>query len=792
VALCLAGEALGQKQADLALLTAPLPVDDERKQKPLPQPWSHGPLLPVRVILRDFAARGLPAPGARAAAKHLWDFIAAELEAAQLGDYAPLLLKDLRQSGGLLLLDGLDEVPAAETRRAQLKQAVEDFAASFPKCRLLVTGRTYAYQQQDWRLAGFTEAVLAPFSRGQIRQFVQRWYAHLAALRGLNAEDAQGRAALLENAIFGGERLLGLAERPLLLTLMASLHAWRGGSLPEKREELYADTVDLLLDWWERPKVVRDAQGRPVVQSRSLSEWLKVDRQQVRALLAELAFQAHAGQPSLTGTADLRAGDLVDGLLRLSQNPDVNPALLLEHLSQRAGLLIPRGVGVYTFPHRTFQEYLAACYLTDHDYPEQLAGLACRDFQRWREVALLAGAKAGRGSAAGLWSLVDALCYDELKPGCPAAQEWGAHLAGQALAESVDLSRVGERQQPKLARVQHGLVRVLESGQLPALERARAGDTLAALGDPRFDPQRWRLPKDDTLGFIEIPAGPFLMGSDQQQDPQAYGIELPQHTVDLPGYWIARYPVTVAQFAAFTAAGGYAEPRYWPEAQAAGFWSPDGIKGYGDDAPRRQPLSLRAAFMLPNHPVVGVTWYEMLAYNRWLDEQLRAYSRTLQATSIFWQKLAAGELYVTLPSEAEWEKAARGMDGRVYPWGPEFDPNLANAEETGLGATSAVGCFPAGASPYGALDLSGNVWEWTRSLWGENYRLDYPYPYTDRLAAREDLAAPADVARVQRGGSFYNGSRLVRCAYRRRYGPVLGGGYGGFRLAVCVPSNSAL
>src|SRR6185503_20722174 len=106
------------------------------------------------------------------------------------------------------------------------KHAVEDFGRSFKKCRILVTSRTYAYQKQDWRLPGFAEAVLAPFSPGQIRRFVKGWYRHMADLRGLHPDDAQGRAAQLEGAIFGSERLAELAQRPLLLTLMASLHAW--------------------------------------------------------------------------------------------------------------------------------------------------------------------------------------------------------------------------------------------------------------------------------------------------------------------------------------------------------------------------------------------------------------------------------------------------------------------------------------------------------------------------------------------------------------------------------------
>ena len=270
---------LGHAHSNLSLLTAPLP-DDEGQEQEESQPWSHGALLPVRVILRDFAARGLPGRGEQARAKHLWDFIAAELSGATLAEYTAHLHQVLQGQGGLLLLDGLDEIPEASQQRDQLKEVVADFVSVFPKCRLLVTSRTYAYQKQSWRLSGFREAVLAPFSQGQIRRFVAGWYSHLSSLRGLDREDAQGRAVLLERAIFGSERLLALAERPLLLTLMASLHAWRGGSLPEKREELYADTVNLLLDWWESPKVVKDAEGQTRVEQPSLVEWAEVGSRQ--------------------------------------------------------------------------------------------------------------------------------------------------------------------------------------------------------------------------------------------------------------------------------------------------------------------------------------------------------------------------------------------------------------------------------------------------------------------------------------------------------------------------------
>jgi hypothetical protein len=280
VALCMAGELLGHPGANLSVLCTPVPAEEARAQRhndaPL-QPWQHGALLPMRVILREFVARGLSPPGQSATARNdtLWQFIVAELPAA-LHDFAQPLRDTLLNAGGLLLLDGLDEVPDADQRRAHVKAAVEQFAATFSKVRILVTSRIYAYQRQDWKLRRFAEAVLAPFATAQIQHFVQRWYAYVGPLRGLSAAHAQGSAAQLTEIIRRNPRLYELATRPLLLTLMAWLHAWRGGSLPEQREELYADAVDLLLRQWEDQKVIRQPDGTYAVLQPSLREWLQV------------------------------------------------------------------------------------------------------------------------------------------------------------------------------------------------------------------------------------------------------------------------------------------------------------------------------------------------------------------------------------------------------------------------------------------------------------------------------------------------------------------------------------
>ena len=278
-----------------------------------------------------------------------------------------------------------------------------------------------------------------------------------------------------------------------------------------------------------------------------------------------------------------------------------------------------------------------------------------------------------------------------------------------------------------------GVLSSLGKALLEMVKGLPAGRVLSALGDPRFREEAWHLAGEPLLGFVEVPAGTFLMGSDPQQDTEAYEDEQPQHPVDLPAYYISRYPVTVAQFRAFVEDSGH-EP--------------------ADED------SLRGA---DNHPVISVTWTDALAYCGWLTERLAGWPDTPEPLASL---LRDRGWKVQLPSEAEWEKAARGADARIYPWDGGASPNLANYDDSGIGATSAVGCFPGGRSAHGCLDMAGNVWEWTRSLWGADLSdPTFTYPYIPS-AEREDTSAGREVCRVLRGGAFSNGSRGVRCACR--------------------------
>jgi formylglycine-generating enzyme required for sulfatase activity len=555
-------------------------------------------------------------------------------------------------------------------------------------------------------------------------------------------------------------------------------------ALPERRVELYQKYVETLLKSWNLARGLDGRAGRDL------------DVIETVRLLAPLALWMQETSP---GKGLVRREAMRRQLVEICARrelaaPEQEAERLIADMREHAGLLLERGPGEYGFIHLTFQEYLAAVAigLAGQGRPQEvgrsLAGHV--DDDNWREVILLTVGYIGiiqqQDQVAGqvAWHLVQA----RGRPG------QGAVLAGEAI---LDAWPGGVDPQTRRKVIQILDRTTAADRRVPASLRAAAGNLLARLGDPRPG-----LGTVSDLQFCHVPAGPFSMGS-SEEDELAYAAEKPLHRLELAyDYWIGRYPVTVAQFGAFVADGGYKKARYWPEAQASGEWRAGQIRHRSytveekrlkviDEEMVDSPYDFGDPFNLPNHPVVGINWYEALAFCRWLEEQLVASPRQLavsgrQTTAVEIGRLLTAKGYrLTLPSEAEWEKAARGAgDWRRYPWGDQPDPNKANYHDTGLEATSAVGCFSGGASPYGCEEMSGNVWEWTRSLWGREWaRPDFGYPYNP-ADGREDLQARTDVLRVLRGGSFALTREDARCAVRHRLDPAYRNWSGGFRVVL--------
>ena len=248
-------------------------------------------------------------------------------------------------------------------------------------------------------------------------------------------------------------------------------------------------------------------------------------------------------------------------------------------------------------------------------------------------------------------------------------------------------------------------------------------DNHSASSDPK---QEFINPTDGAV-MISIPAGEFLMGS---ADSEGYRNEKPQRTVYLGSYYIDKFEVTNVQYREFMRETGCEPPRDWSDYDTRKL----------------------------NHPVVGVSWYDAVAYAEWAGKRL--------------------------PTEAEWEKAARGTDGRNYPWG-NIPPDTggryrANYKVERYGATnrysntSPVGSFPLGASPYGVMDMAGNVWEWCSDWYDSGYY---------RKAPTQNSTGPsAGKHRVLRGGAWLNDDTFyLRCAARGWHAPALRFHYVGFR-----------
>ena len=529
--------------------------------------WTHGPLLPIRVVLRRYAEH-LPTGDQPARAGDLWRFISQDLDASGYGlsgkamDYVERIA---RTKGALIVLDGLDEC-GDEVRRGRVLGAVKELMRSAgPQCRFLLTARPYAWPAGPDPERGVY--ALAELNDDQIEQFIRAWYAALVRRKWRQPGEIGSK---IDDLLQARQRrdLLPLARNPLLLTLMATLHTNRG-RLPDDRVDLYNDSVDLLLVRWNQQvgadKALLDALNVPGLKLSSLRE-----------VLEGLAFKVHGENVGQEGTADIGEDRLVRAFRPLLKGSRDKAAMVVDYIDTRAGLLIGQGSRdgerQFTFPHRTFQEFLAACHLAGQvDLNARGVELARQHAGHWKEVLVLAArqAKSDRGAA-----LADALIGGE--PFDPARDTTAANTdLARAVIAAEQLLEIGVA---NLAGVHHRdavrkrVVSWLASG-LQACERepdprdrAYMGDLLSTLGDPRFDPERFYLPADDLLGFVRIPADPeFRIGTrkaDEERVTEIIGYEFGEDESNdaltpTPDFYIARFPVTVAQFRAFVDASGY-------------------------------------------------------------------------------------------------------------------------------------------------------------------------------------------------------------------------------------------
>jgi len=610
--------------------------------------------------------------------------------------------RELEAGRCLILLDGLDEAPDEDVRK-QMSDLADNILKAYPGNQLVLTSRPAALTAEVMP-AGFSLVDILPLDDAAMTSFLNHW---CQALYPETPEKAQQYQNALIVALTAKPEIRRMARTPVMLTALAVVH-WNQHQLPEQRFELY----ESILTWLFRARKHRP--GR-----------LKADT--CRMLLQKLALAMFTHPQGRQRIVDLAwAAETVAALMK---TPDKRSAqkeaeYFLRDEMIDSGIIVRRN-NALEFWHLSFQEYLAAYEIAGlvEDDQEKLLFKKERIFSpEWHETILLLAGVLHKQGVNKVNQLVDLILHHT-------PQENNADLLPQQ-ARSVallggiqnDLSTLdykpGNKAYDAVIHRVEGIFDVKTFRAVPAAIRSQAADALALAGDPRFD----------TIEWIDIPGGEFYMGAQktneagQNFDPDAYNIEEPVHAVKLSAFQMSKYPITVAQYKKFIEADGYKNKEFWKA---------------GDFAEREAPDEWDEQLLHPGRPVVYVRWYEASAFAAWIGGRL--------------------------PSEAEWEYAARGAAYRKWPWDDTTpDAERCNLRDTNLSAPSPVGVFPENVSPFGLVDMAGNVWEWCRDWYSEDY-----YKQCLKQGTVDNPPGPKKGDwRVLRGGSYYDDAQLVRCALR--------------------------
>ena len=688
------------------------------------------------VALPVFVRLGGLQPG-----QSIGDLLRADLATAAFEDAAGLrfplnahraiaaLLDDLLAEGRMTLLwDGLNEVPSS--RFAEIARALDLFRREHPGRIAVGRNASVTTCRADDHALLLEECDADPYPvQRVIVQGLDRETMQQIVVGRLGAERGAQLLRALDQPEHAG--LAGLARTPLLLTMLGEVYD-AAGALPRNRGQLLQQFVAQRWAWEQR----RRPEG-----------WIAAEVQQRALAGLAYAITASAGR----GTAVPRPW--AEQQLRATGGA-ADPAALLR-LGRAADLVEPLADGgQIRFTHQLVQEYFAAVALQAKLQEAQslqaipmFGGLAKQQMLRryarpgartgWEEtLLLLAGVEGDAGAAR---ALIRSFVAQPLK---------AARL----------LEAEGATADPGLRdEVRDEALRQVADPTPGWRRRLEAGSALGLLGDPRFPVRdaEWQ----ESLAQLShtltgagehywryVPAGRYRIGGWDK------GQQASDHS--LSAFWVARLPVTVAQLARFVAEG-YREDRHW---------TPNGLPWRGERiAPR---LWGDSGYSGANQAVVGVSWYEATAFCHWLREQLR-------------EALPAG-YELRLPSEAEWEAAAAyagPQERREYPWGPDAaTPERAVYDAWKLNAPAPAGLCPAGAAACGALDMAGNVWEWTTSS-----HKGYPAQSNTLTKDFTDSDIPL------RGHAYYGSSTNVRCGARNWFPPDYWNYGYGFRVVVSPP-----
>jgi len=679
------------------------------------------------------------------------------------------------QKGCLLMADGLDEVDPAD--RPLVRSALEELLAEFdnPNLRCLLTTRPSAVHIAE-QMHDFEGCEVQRLTKKQRNSLIELWYNAVLADDPREARrKSNDLSARLEDS---DSRVQELATTPLMTTIFAMVHYSRD-ELPKQRSKLYEEAIEVLL--MEGPYKGEEA--------KDLQNWGGMEWDVRRDRLARIAFELRE-----RGKDSMMEGELVDLIWNRFGSDEREARRACEHflrdVAERGGLLeaMDDQYGFYT--HATFQEYLAGRYLVVEYLAEKLPQFMREHVSNdlWEEPLRLAAgylANTNEGLANKfVLQIAGAGTNEESKARA-------LYVAGLALADFPQIRRLPETVSTLLPQMEK-----LLSANPPRVGvrlRFHLGLALGSLGDPRLNP----LEPD----WVPIPSGTFRMGTSAEeeetmkaQEVSVYDDEKPAHEVYVSEFSIGKYPVTNLEYAAFYEDKGYDTEAYWGKdgwAWRNGTYDSNvsqiedkNLREIYENRLKQRPVELRdrpfywdnPQWNTPNLPVIGVSWFEAEAYCNWLSQKTGKTCR--------------------LPTEAEWEKAARGAGNTIWSWGDQWNGELCNNVDQGtqekLNRTSPVGMYPQGASNYGVLDMLGNVWEWCADWYDEELyqRSSLVDQKSGEGIVKDPHGAETGILRVVRGGSWSDNRNGARCAVRDWVDPDFFLNVIGFRVVLSPEKSS--
>lgn len=718
------------------------------------------PLIPLPVSLGtyyDYCRQKECLPSS----KTLWRFITHGFRSHQFPvdfEIKPLNWHLLKRC--ILMFDGLDDVP--KEHRKRICRAIQDLVGHFKSRSLpcLITSQSPTTDGLK-EMIGFQYCEIQPISPGQRTKFIELFCLAVSS----NSSEAISRAKDISTRLKKCKpRVYEIATTPFMVMLLTIVYHYKKGSY-RGQAQLYDDIVKIFLTRLR-------FSGRDLVQNKQHG-YLKWRRR--RSYLAFIAYIFQDRDINTMFEEELieliknrfdKSGDRKFDIIINFLKTEINGGGFLYKYQNRYGFSV----------HKNIQNFLVSCYLVEECSPQNLSEIIAEHFEnnQWEEIIRLALGLVAKRNPNRVNRYMNQLAMMGIDDD---AQSRALRLAGLALSDIAKVHRPVYASKKIAANIF-----TLFSKNPPKVNnrlRNQLGLILGKICNPQTDPLKPEM--------VFIPAGNFQMGCNpkevkylMERKVNIWKTETPAHSVSLSEYLIGKYPITNSEYCAFLDDKGYEKEKYWsfdgwqwriglrkPELSVYSENVRDSIRLWLENRPvelRSMPFWWENVFWnAPTLPVIGVSWFEVEAYCNWLGSMTNRKYR--------------------LPTEAEWERGARGSKNYLWPWGNNWRPQQCNNIEPidKIKRTTPVGMYPHGTYNEGPQEMVGNVWEWCSDWWKSDI-----YQTRSKQKIINPLGPNLGLARVLRGGSWSNLRNRARNTHRYGDIPDYFGTFVGFRLALSV------